>query len=214
MIHWYKFSRISLSLFKETIISFFRLRNIQGRPIISVFGSARIAQDHIYCQQAKKFCELLSENGLSIMTGGGGGVMAAMNEGAQRGKRGLSIGLNIQLPFEQKPNAFLDHFITFRFFLVRKLMFVYFAQGFVAFPGGIGTLDEIFEVLTLIQTRKIKNFPVVLMGAEFWSPLLDFLRIRLLNESMITQEEWGNFYCTDDHQMALKYIQEKMKGLT
>jgi uncharacterized protein (TIGR00730 family) len=204
------FFSLALKIFAETIKSYLKLRKLNGGPIVSAFGSARIDRAHPFHQAAKEFCEQLSGRGVSIMTGGGNGLMGAMNEGAKLGKGGESIGLSIELPHEQLPNPYLDHLIEFRFFLVRKLMFVYFAKGFVAFPGGIGTLDELFEVLTLIQTKKIKSFPVVLIGTQFWAPLLSFINETLVLNKMISTDEAKIIFCTDDQAAAIEYLCARM----
>ena len=154
-----------------------RLPGIQ--PAVAIFGSARITPEHPYYAQAEDIARRLSDAGFSVISGGGPGIMEAANRGAKEAG-GRSIGCNIELPEEQKPNRYLDRWITFRHFFVRKVMLVKYSYAFIALPGGFGTLDEIFEAATLIQTAKIRNFPLVLMGKEFWRPLLEFLAERLV----------------------------------
>jgi uncharacterized protein (TIGR00730 family) len=148
-------------------------------PCVTVFGSARFKEDHRYYHMGRELGARIARAGFTVMTGGGPGIMEAANRGA-RDVKGRSVGCNIELPAEQKPNAYLDRWITFRYFFVRKLMLVKYSYAFVALPGGFGTLDEIFETATLIQTRKILDFPLVLMGRDYWQPLLDFMESRLL----------------------------------
>src|SRR5262249_35822813 len=147
-------------------------------PCVTVFGSARFKENHPYYALARDVGARLAQNGFTVMTGGGPGIMEAANRGA-KDVGGGSVGCNIELPKEQKPNPYLDRWITFRHFYVRKLMLVKYSYAFIALPGGFGTLDEIFEVITLIQTGKIQEFPVVLMVQSYWQPLLDFFRSTL-----------------------------------
>lgn len=175
-------------------------------PAVSIFGSARIRRGHHHYGDAVAVARLLSEAGFSIVTGGGPGVMEAANRGACEGK-GRSIGLNIKLPYEQKPNEFIDTLVQFNYFFARKVMFVKYACGFVALPGGFGTLDEVFEALTLKQTRKIYDFPVILFGSTFWSGLLRWLREQPLDERMISQRDLRLFRVTDDAEEVVEVIQ-------
>jgi uncharacterized protein (TIGR00730 family) len=154
----------------------------------SFFGSARTPRDHPEYELARETARLAGEQGLAIITGGGPGSMEAANRGAQEANA-PSIGLNIELPFEQGMNEYVDLGLTFHYFFTRKVMFVRYASGFVVFPGGFGTLDELFEALTLIQTDKIRNFPVVLVGSGYWSGLLDWARERMLAEGKIAEED-------------------------
>ena len=154
----------------------------------SFFGSARTPRDHPEYELARETARLAGEQGLAIITGGGPGSMEAANRGAQEANA-PSIGLNIELPFEQGMNEYVDLGLTFHYFFTRKVMFVRYASGFVVFPGGFGTLDELFEALTLIQTDKIRNFPVVLVGSDYWSGLLDWARERMLAEGKIAEED-------------------------
>lgn len=163
---------------------------------VSIFGGARAEPDEPGYQAAVQVARLLGEAGFAIITGGGPGMMEAANKGAR--EVGVpSIGLNIELPFEQVPNSYLDISIEFRYFFVRKTMFVKYAQAFVIFPGGFGTLDELFESLTLIQTGKIKNFPVILFGSDYWKGLMDWLNDRVLAEHRIAPEDMHLLLVTD-----------------
>ncbi|HEY9089708.1 MAG TPA: TIGR00730 family Rossman fold protein [Anaerolineaceae bacterium] len=170
-------------------------------PAVSIFGSARVDENDAVYQAAMETSRLLAEAGLVIITGGGPGIMEAGNRGAKMGG-GLSVGLNIELPFEQGTNPFVEVAIHFHYFFVRKTMFVKYAQGFVIFPGGFGTLDELFEALTLIQTGKISNFPVVLYGSEYWSGLLDWLRKRMLAEGKIAEADLGLMVLADSPEQV------------
>lgn len=172
---------------------------------VTVFGSARFKEGHPYYELAREIGRELANAGFTVMTGGGPGLMEAANRGA-REAGGRSIGCNIQLPQEQLPNAYLDEWITFRHFYVRKVMLVKYSYAFVALPGGYGTFDEIFEAATLIQTGKIRDFPIVLIGREYWTPLLDVLRDRLLAEGTIEPEDLQIIQITDSPQEAAKLI--------
>ncbi len=159
-------------------------------PCISVFGSARTAPDHPQYKLAVEISEAIVKSGLGVITGGGPGIMEAANKGA-RNAGGTSVGLNINLPFEQKHNEFIDQdkLMNFEYFFVRKVMFIKYSQGFVVMPGGLGTLDELFEALTLIQTEKIKRFPILLVGKEFWSGIVEWIKNALLKENKINPED-------------------------
>jgi hypothetical protein len=165
-------------------------------PAVTLFGSARVRSDDAMYQATVDVARLLGEAGFTIITGGGPGIMEAGNKGAREANV-PSIGLNIELPFEQGSNAYVDIGIEFRYFFVRKMMFVKYAQGFVIFPGGFGTLDELFEALTLIQTGKVKNFPVILFGSYYWQGLLDWLRTTLLPEGKIAPADLDLLVVTD-----------------
>jgi len=164
--------RLALGIFAEFIRGF-RAFHFVG-PCVTVFGSARFGESHPYYALAREIGQRLAKAGFTVITGGGPGIMEAANRGA-REAGGLSIGCNIELPREQKPNAYLDRWVTFRYFFVRKVMLVKYSYAFIALPGGFGTLDELFETATLRQTGKLRDFPLVLVGREFWRPLLDFL---------------------------------------
>lgn len=172
---------------------------------VAVFGSARLPPDHPQYIAAEKTAQLLAEAGFAVITGGGPGIMEAANKGAAEGG-GLSIGCNIELPFEQGMNAFVDVAIDFRYFFVRKTMFVKYSEAFVIFPGGFGTMDELFEALTLIQTGKIRNFPVVLFGSEYWAGLLDWIRTTMLGEGMISTSDPSLMFVTDSPEEAVRVI--------
>jgi uncharacterized protein (TIGR00730 family) len=177
------------------------------RPAITVFGSARVHEDNPIYGWAREVGRLLAEAGFAVITGGGPGVMEAANRGAREGG-GLSVGFNIELPHEQHENPYLDIELTFKHFYARKTMFVKAAEGFVIFPGGFGTLDELFESLTLIQTGKVLHFPVVLVGSEYWAPLLDFVRDRLLVDGMISEDDLELLEVTDDPARAVSLLRE------
>ena len=176
-----------------------------GRPAVSVFGSARIREDHPEYAQARDVGRRLAEAGFAVVTGGGPGVMEAANRGAREGG-GVSVGFNIELPHEQGANPYLDISVTFKHFYARKTMFVTAAEGFVIFPGGFGTLDELFESLTLIQTGKVLHFPVVLFDSDYWSPLLDWIRGQLLTDGMISPEDLDLLAVTDSTSHAVQTI--------
>lgn len=176
-------------------------------PAVSIFGSARInPEDETYIQTVE-IAKKLSENGFNIITGGGPGIMEAGNKGAQQGK-GKSIGINIKLPMEQQENPYTDLQLELKYFFVRKVMFIKYAQAYVAMPGGFGTLDEIFESITLIQTKRIKPFPVILVGTEFWSGLLDWIKETLLKRNLISAQDIDLVRLTDDPDEVVKIIKQ------
>ena len=191
-------------IFRE-LIHGFRALHFVG-PCITVFGSARFRPDHPYYTLTREIGARIARAGFTVMTGGGPGLMEAANRGAKEA-RGVSIGCNIVLPKEQKPNPYLDKFVEFRYFFVRKMMLVKYSYGFVAVPGGFGTMDELFEVATLIQTGKIKNFPVVLLGVDYWSPLVSFLRQSLLANAAISAADLDDLVVTDSPSEAIAHIQ-------
>jgi uncharacterized protein (TIGR00730 family) len=174
-------------------------------PAVSIFGSARTPPDHPLYQECVETARLLGDAGFSIITGGGPGIMQAANEGAKKAGA-KSVGLNIELPFEQDSNPYADLKIHFRYFFVRKTMFVKYAQAFVIFPGGFGTLDELFESLTLIQTGKIRNFPLVLFGSEYWGGLLDWLKERVEGHRNISAGDLDLLVVTDSPEEARDHI--------
>ena len=188
------------------LIRGFRTLHFVG-PCVTVFGSARFKEAHPYYKLAEEIGSEIARAGFTVMTGGGPGIMEAANRGAKQAG-GVSVGCNIQLPLEQKPNPYLDHWVTFKHFYVRKLMLVKYSYAFVAMPGGFGTLDEIFEVATLIQTGKIQDFPVVLFGTEYWQPLIDFLRQRLVKEMTIDPHDLERLIVTDSVTEAVTLIRE------
>lgn len=183
-------------------------------PCVSVFGSARTKPDNKYYGMATEVSRLLAEGGYGVITGGGPGIMEAGNKGAQEGG-GKSVGLNIDLPFEQNHNPYIDleHNLEFDYFFVRKVMFVKYAQGFVVLPGGFGTLDELFEALTLIQTKKINNRPVVLIGKEYWEGLFKWIKESMLEmESNISKKDLDLFGIVDTAEEAYRYIDDFYKS--
>ena len=177
-------------------------------PCVSIFGSARTSEDHEYYKLAEEIAYKLTLNNYGVITGGGPGIMEAGNKGARRGK-GTSVGLNIELPFEQHYNPYIDNdkMINFDYFFVRKVMFVKYAQGFIVLPGGFGTLDELFEALTLIQTKKIGKFPVILVGTAFWTGLLDWIKSTLLEkENNISAKDLDLIKIVDSADEAVNEI--------
>jgi uncharacterized protein (TIGR00730 family) len=176
-----------------------------GKPAISVFGSARVNEDDPVYADAREVGRRIAEAGFAVVTGGGPGVMEAANRGAREGG-GVSVGFNIELPHEQHENPYLDISVTFDHFYARKTMFVKAAEGFVIFPGGFGTLDELFEALTLIQVGKVLHFPVVLFDHGYWAPLLDWIRGRLLAEGMISPEDLDLLIVTDEPDEAVQVL--------
>lgn len=175
-------------------------------PCVSIFGSARLKEDNFYYKMAVDIAQKITEIGFGVITGGGPGIMEAGNRGANG--HGKSIGLNIELPFEQHFNPYVDkgYNINFDYFFVRKVMFVKYSQGFVVMPGGFGTLDELSEALTLIQTNKIGKFPIVLVGSEFWSGLLDWFKSTLLKEGLIAEKDLELFRVVDSAEDAVAHI--------
>jgi uncharacterized protein (TIGR00730 family) len=179
-------------------------------PAVSIFGSARIGRRNRYYGAARRVAEALARQGFAIVTGGGPGIMEAANRGAKDGG-GKSIGCNIELPFEQGLNEYVDLGMEFRYFFVRKVMFVKYAEGFVIFPGGFGTLDELFEALTLIQTGKVEHFPVVLFGKAYWHGLLQWIRDKPLYEEKVSPEDLDLVTITDDVETACSAIVESRR---
>ena len=174
-------------------------------PCVTVFGSARFKADHPYYDMARDLGARLARVGFTVLTGGGPGLMEAANRGA-REAGGRSIGCNIELPTEQRPNPYLDRWITFRHFYVRKVMLVKYSYAFVALPGGFGTLDEMFEVATLVQTGKVKEFPIVLLGQDYWRPLTAFVRNRLMVEGTIDPGDAQILFTTDSVEEAVTHV--------
>ncbi len=176
-------------------------------PCVSIFGSARVKEGDTTYEQARVTARKITKQGFGIITGGGPGVMEAANKGAQEGE-GKSVGLGISLPFEQGVNDFVDpdYVINFNYFFARKVMFVKYAQGFIVFPGGFGTLDEFFEAMTLIQTHKITRFPVVLIGTDYWNGLIEWMKETMIKNGTISPEDVNLFHLTDDHEEAVEII--------
>jgi uncharacterized protein (TIGR00730 family) len=179
-------------------------------PAVSVFGSARTGPDDPMYAVCVETARRLGEAGFAIITGGGPGIMRAANQGA-RLAGAKSVGCNIELPFEQRTNEFLDVSIDFRYFFVRKTMFVKYAEAFVIFPGGFGTLDELFEALTLIQTNKVHDFPVILMGSSYWSGLLEWIESTMVAEGKIARRDLGLVLVTDDPAEAADHIARRRR---
>lgn len=177
------------------------------RPAVSIFGSARVGEDSEPYSLARETARLFAEAGFAVVTGGGPGVMEAANRGCKEAG-GLSVGFNIELPHEQDLNPYCDIGMTFKHFYARKTMFVKAAEGFVIFPGGFGTLDELYESLTLIQTGKVSNFPVVLIDTEFWGELLDWMREQLLADGLISPDDVELLHATDDPAEAVRLVVE------
>ncbi len=178
-------------------------------PAVSIFGSARLTGNNKYYKKTVEVSALLARNGYSVITGGGPGIMEAANRGAAA-EGGLSIGLNIVLPREQKPNKFQNRTLNFKYFFARKVMFVKYAIGYVCMPGGFGTLDEFFEALTLIQTHKIHPFPLILFGTEYWSPLVEFLKKTMVKHKTISPEDMDLIVLTDDTKEVLDIMNRHM----
>ncbi len=177
------------------------------RSGVTIFGSARTKPGDPMFEKCTETARLLATDGFTVITGGGPGIMLAGNRGAKLGN-GESIGLNIELPFEQGTNEYVDTSINFRYFFVRKTMFVKYSLGFVVFPGGYGTMDELFEALTLIQTGKVKHFPVVLVGVDYWTGLVDWLKSKMVGEGKIRMEDLDLFTLTDDPQVVVKALRK------
>ena len=170
-------------------------------PCVSIFGSARFPKGSPWCRAAQETANLIAAQGLNVISGGGPGIMEAANAGAWA-EKGLSIGCNIELPHEQSPNPFQDMSLTFRYFFVRKMMFVKYSIGYVIFPGGFGTLDEFFDSLTLVQTGKVESFPIVLYGSEFWDGLIDWMKNSMVSAGTIKAEEMDLFTLADTPEEA------------
>jgi uncharacterized protein (TIGR00730 family) len=179
---------------------------------ISIFGSARTPPNDPVYKAAEETAALLSREGFAIITGGGPGIMEAANKGAFEAG-GVSVGCNIELPFEQRPNAYQTRLLTFRYFFVRKMMFVKYSLGFIIFPGGFGTLDELFEALTLIQTKKIRNFPVVMFGSEYWQGLLDWVSEVALKEGKLSEQDLKLLHVTDSPSEIVQIMLESQNSL-
>lgn len=191
-----------MSEFVEGIDSLAELGNA-----VTIFGSARVKPDDPYYKKAEYLAHRLAEEGFSIITGGGPGIMEAGNKGAAEAS-GKSVGLNIHLPYEQKPNPYANLSLDYRYFFIRKVMFVKFAMAYVVLPGGFGTLDELFEALTLIQTKRIKSFPVILMGSEFWQGLVDWIKEKMIRDNKISHNDLDIFTILDEPEDVVRYIQK------
>ena len=193
----------SLRILSEFVEGFDALAGLG--PAITVFGSARVDPGNEWYETAREIGRLLAQEGYAVITGGGPGVMEAANRGCQEGG-GMSVGCNIELPHEQRINDYVDLGVEFRYFFARKVMFVKYADGFVILPGGFGTMDELFESLTLIQTGKIRHFPVILVGSAFYGGLLDWLKARLVADGMVAPEDLDLMSVTDDPQEVIRIV--------
>jgi len=194
-------------IMSEFVQGFERMARIG--PCVSIFGSARTKPTDRHYKLAEEVAYLLTKKGFGIITGGGPGIMEAANKGAHFAG-GKSVGLNIKLPFEQKANPFIDpeNLIEFDFFFVRKVIFMKYAQGYIVLPGGFGTLDELFEAMTLIQTAKLVHFPIIMVDKEYWTGLLDWIKARLLEEENISVEDLNIFHMVDTAEEAVLVIEE------
>jgi len=177
-----------------------------GRAV-TIFGSARTTPGNKYYQKAEHLARLLAQKGFSVITGGGPGIMEAANKGAAEAG-GTSVGMNIRLPFEQTPNEYANVKLYYKYFFIRKVMFVKFAMAYVIMPGGFGTMDEFFEALTLIQMKRIKSFPIILMGSEYWKGLLDWLKSTMLVQGMIVPEDMELIRIIDEPEEVVEYIRK------
>jgi len=208
----------SWSLFKimsEFVNGYEKLSSIG--PCISIFGSARTPSNHPNYKLAVEIAKAVSESGYGIISGGGPGIMEAANKGAQEAN-GVSVGLNIVLPFEQQSNPYIDKdkLIDFQYFFVRKVMFVKYAQGFIVMPGGVGTLDELFEAFTLLQTSKVNKYPIILVGVEYWNGLIEWIKNRLLKDHNISPEDLDLIEVVDTKDQVIEclnrfYIKDNFK---
>ncbi len=176
-------------------------------PAVSIFGSARMNADHPYYQKAENLAALFAQKGYSVITGGGGGIMEAANKGAARGGA-ESVGLNIKLPFEQKPNPYATKQIEFNYFFVRKVMFLKYAQAYIIMPGGFGTLDELFETITLIQTKRIRKMPIIMVDKDYWDGLILWVKDKLLKEKMISEKDLDLFHLLDDPEDIVRVVEK------
>jgi uncharacterized protein (TIGR00730 family) len=192
-------------IMSEFVDGFERMARIG--PCVSIFGSARTKPENPYYKLGEEIAYKLTLEGYGVITGGGPGIMEAANKGAKKGN-GKSVGLNIELPFEQRPNEFidLDKSINFHYFFVRKTIFLKYSQGFIALPGGFGTMDELFESLTLVQTHKIGEFPIVLVGKKYWAGLIDWIRATMVSEGMVNESDLDYFHIVDTADEAVKVI--------
>jgi len=194
-----------LRITSEFVTGFDHLADVY--PAVSIFGSARTLLSDRYYEDAVRTAELLGKAGFAIITGGGPGIMEAANKGAKQAGV-LSIGCNIQLPFEQEVNPFVDKAMTFRYFFVRKTMFIKYSEAFITFPGGFGTLDELFGALVLIQTKKISDFPVILYGSEYWAGMIDWIRKTMLVANNISQDDVDSIHVVDEPERVRDIVVE------
>ncbi|RMG42050.1 MAG: TIGR00730 family Rossman fold protein [Candidatus Dadabacteria bacterium] len=199
----------ALKIFAECIRGF-RTLHFVG-PCVTVFGSARFPESNKYYHLAREVSAAVGKEGFTIMTGGGPGIMEAANRGAKEAGA-YSVGCNIKLPREQKPNQYLDRWVDFNYFFVRKFMLIKYSYAFIVMPGGFGTLDELFETLTLIQTGKIKHFPVIIMGRDYWEPAINFIENSLIANGTISESDHNLIELTDSVDDALKIIRNSMSS--
>lgn len=178
-------------------------------PAVSFFGSARIGSDHPIYKKTEEIASLFVKNNFAVITGGGGGIMEAANKGAAEAG-GTSVGLNIILPYEQEPNPYANIRLDFKYFFIRKVMFIKYAAAYIIMPGGFGTLDELFEAVTLIQTHRIKSFPLILVGSNYWAGLIDWIKIRLLEEKRISPEDLDILQVIDDSEDVVRAVNRKV----
>jgi uncharacterized protein (TIGR00730 family) len=176
-------------------------------PAVSIFGSARVKTDDPIYKKTEKLGRLFAQNGFGVITGGGGGVMEAANKGAAEAG-GASAGLNIHLPFEQKPNDYANIRLEFKYFFIRKVMFIKYAMAYIAMPGGFGTLDELFEVITLIQTHRIKPLPIILVETEYWSGMKDWIEAKLLAEKRVSPKDLEIFQIMDEPEDVVRFVKK------
>lgn len=181
-------------------------------PSVTVFGSARTKADNKHYKMAEELGFMMAEKGYNVITGGSNGIMEAANKGAFRSGKAKSIGLNINLPFEQKSNDYLDMNMEFDYFFSRKVMLVKYSQAYIIFPGGFGTMDELFEALTLVQTKKIFPIGIFLVGVDYWAPMLEFIKKSMLSEGAISKDDFNLIRMTDDMNMIVKFTEEQIKA--
>ncbi|HOQ82462.1 MAG TPA: TIGR00730 family Rossman fold protein [bacterium] len=195
-------------IMSEFVDGFELLENID--KAVTVWGSARVSRENRWYKEAVKLGGLLKKNGYAVITGGGPGIMEAANKGAFL-EKGISIGLNIELPKEQKPNKYITHLLSFRYFFVRKVMFVKYAKGFVIFPGGFGTLDEFTEAITLVQTRRADRFPIILVGKQHWEPLIKWMKDYLVRCGYISKNDMKIFSTAETAEEVIEKIKQFYK---
>lgn len=206
-VSWFRELRRFFSFFSEYIRGVYHFQRLG--PCVTIFGSARFDEDHDYFQIAEKLGGALASAGYSVMTGGGPGLMAAANKGAQTAS-GRSYGSAIRIHNEESSNDYMTHCVVFRYFFIRKIMLTRFSMAFVAMPGGFGTLDELFEMLTLIKTEHIHSFPIILLGSSYWVPLLDYIKEHLVALGTVSPEELDCIHVTDDPDAVVDYIKASL----
>jgi uncharacterized protein (TIGR00730 family) len=179
-------------------------------PAVSIFGSSRLGPGNRYYDDAVALARMLADDGFAVITGGGPGIMEGANQGAKKGKA-HSVGLNIEIPSEQVPNKYQDITLSFRYFFIRKLMFIKYAIAYIIFPGGFGTMDELFEALTLSQTKRIKQFPIIMYGSEYWAGLIDWMKTTLVKNNTIAREDFALFSLVDKPEEVRLLINEHFR---